>query len=104
MAIIERPGVALDPEEAETRAIHDLIPFTDKDVLEIGCGDGRLTRRFARGTRSVLGVDLDAESIALASAQLPELPHSDVTFQVADITAMKLPAETFDVAVLSWSL
>ncbi|HEX5157579.1 MAG TPA: class I SAM-dependent methyltransferase [Ktedonobacterales bacterium] len=104
MATIERPGVALDPEEAETRAIHDLIDFIDKDVLEIGCGDGRLTRRFARGTRSVLGVDLDAESIALASAQLPESLRSVVRFQVADITTLELPSETFDVAVLSWSL
>ena len=104
MAIIERPGVALDPEEAETRAIHDLIDFTGKNVLEIGCGDGRLTRRFAFRTRSVLGVDPDAESIALASAQLPEPSHSDVTFQVADITSMQLPAAAFDVAVLSWSL
>ena len=103
MANIERPGVALDPEEAETRAIHDLIDFTGKDVLEIGCGDGRLTRRFARGTRSVLGVDLDAEGVALARAQLPELPHTTVTFQVADITALELPA-AFDIAVLSWSL
>jgi 2-polyprenyl-3-methyl-5-hydroxy-6-metoxy-1,4-benzoquinol methylase len=104
MAIIERPGVALDLEEVETRAILDLIDFTDKDVLEIGCGDGRLTRRFARGTRSVLGVDLDAESIAHASAQLPESSHSAVTFQVADITALEPPSATFDVAVLSWSL
>jgi 2-polyprenyl-3-methyl-5-hydroxy-6-metoxy-1,4-benzoquinol methylase len=104
MATIERPGVALDPEEAETRAIHDLIDFIDKDVLEIGCGDGRLTRRFARGTRSVLGVDLDAESIALAPAQLPESLRSVVRFQVADITTLELPSETFDVAVLSWSL
>jgi 2-polyprenyl-3-methyl-5-hydroxy-6-metoxy-1,4-benzoquinol methylase len=104
MAIIERPGVALDPEEAETRAIHNLIDFMGRDVLEVGCGDGRLTRRFASGARSVLGVDLDAESIALASAQSPESLRSAVTFQVADITTLELPAVAFDVAVLSWSL
>ena len=104
MAIIERPGVALDPEEIETRAILDLIDFTDRDVLEIGCGEGRLTRRFACGTRSVLGVDLDAESIAHASAQLPESLRPTVRFQVADITALEPPSATFDVAVLSWSL
>ena len=104
MAIIERLGVALDPEEAETRAIHDLIDFMGRDVLEIGCGDGRLTRRFAGRARSVLGVDLDAESIAHASAQLPKSSHSAVTFQVADITAMEFPAPAFDVAILSWSL
>lgn len=104
MAIIERPGVALDPEETETRAIHDLIDFAGRDVLEIGCGAGRLTRRYASGARSVLGVDLDAEGIALASAQLPDPLRSVVTFQVANITTMELPSAAFDVAVLSWSL
>lgn len=33
----------LDPEEAETRVIHDLIDFVGKDVLDVGCGDGRMT-------------------------------------------------------------
>lgn len=104
MEMTEKPAVALDPEEAETRAIHDLIDFTGRDVLEIGCGDGRLTRRFAGGARTVLGIDLDAESIALAPVQLPESLRSSVTFQMADITALDLPAAAFDVAVLSWSL
>lgn len=104
MEMTEKPAVALDPEEAETRAIHDLIDFTGRDVLEIGCGDGRLTRRFAGGARTVLGIDLDAESIALATVQLPESLRSSVTFQMADITALDLPAAAFDVAVLSWSL
>ena len=104
METTAKTGVALDPEEAETRAIHELIDVTGRDVLEIGCGAGRLTRRYASGARSVLGVDLDAESVALASAQLPDPLRSVVTFQVADITAMELPAASFDVAVLSWSL
>ena len=37
----------IDPEEVETRVIHDLIDFVGKDVLEIGCGEGRMTWRFA---------------------------------------------------------
>lgn len=73
-------------------------------MLEIGCGDGRLTRRFAGRARSVLGMDLDAESITCATTQFSESPHSAMTFQVADITTLELPAEMFDVAVLSWSL
>lgn len=98
------PGVTLDPEEAETRAIHDLVDFSGKDVLEIGCGDGRLTQRFAAEARSVLGVDLDADGIALARALLPEPLRSNVTFQVADVTSAALPASAFDVVVFAWSL
>ena len=32
-----------DPEQVETRVIHDLVDFDGKDVLEIGCGDGWVT-------------------------------------------------------------
>jgi 2-polyprenyl-3-methyl-5-hydroxy-6-metoxy-1,4-benzoquinol methylase len=37
----------LDPEGNETTAIHELIDFQGADVLEAGCGDGRLTTTFA---------------------------------------------------------
>jgi hypothetical protein len=47
-------NVFLDPEEAETRVLHDLIDFTEKDVLEIGYGDGRITWCFADSARSLL--------------------------------------------------
>jgi 2-polyprenyl-3-methyl-5-hydroxy-6-metoxy-1,4-benzoquinol methylase len=37
--------VAFDPEATETRVIHRLIDFTGKDVLDVGCGDGRMPWR-----------------------------------------------------------
>ena len=36
-----------DPENNETRALLNLVDFSGADVLEIGCGDGRLTYRYA---------------------------------------------------------
>jgi ubiquinone/menaquinone biosynthesis C-methylase UbiE len=96
--------VLLDPEEAETRVLHALIDFTGKDVLEIGCGDGRMTWRFAASARSVLALDPVAQSIADAQAVATSQSRSNVRFQVADITTAKSPSATFDVAVFSWSL
>jgi ubiquinone/menaquinone biosynthesis C-methylase UbiE len=96
--------VSLDPEEAETRVIHALIDFTGKDVLDVGCGDGRLTWRFAQATHCVLGVDPSAEAIEAARAATPVGLRSKVTFQVADVTTALLPDAMFDVVVLSWSL
>ena len=96
--------VIRDPEQTETRMIHELIDFTNRDVLEVGCGDGRLTERFAGHTRSVLALDPDATAIARARASLPERLRSRVSFQVADITSVELPPAAFDVVVLSWSL
>jgi len=96
--------VLLDPEEAETRALYALVDFTGKDVLEIGCGDGRMTWRFAASARSVLALDPVAQSIAEVQAVATAQSRSNVRFEVGDITTVKLPPATFDVAVFSWSL
>ena len=61
----------LDPEELETRAIHELVDFSGKDVLEIGCGEGRMTWRFASLAASVLAIDPDESAIATARRQTP---------------------------------
>ena len=96
--------VLLDPEEAETRVIHALIDVTNLDILDVGCGDGRLTWRFAEHTHSVLGIDPLAASIEVARASVPSSLHTKVTFQVGDVTTAELPCAAFDVVVLSWSL
>lgn len=96
--------VLLDPEEAETRILHALLDFTGKEVLEIGCGDGRMTWRFASSARSVLALDPVAQSIAEAQTVAAIPSQSNVTFQVGDITTATLPHAAFDVAIFSWSL
>ena len=34
--------VSIDPEGTEIEAIHDLVDFSGKKVLEVGCGDAEL--------------------------------------------------------------
>lgn len=97
-------GYAIDPEGNETRVLHEMIDFDVKDVLEIGCGDGRMTWRYAQRARSVLALDPKAERIEQAIASTPEALRSIVTFRVANIADVSLPGEAFDVAILSWSL
>lgn len=95
---------ALDPEGAETRAIHQLVDFGDRDVLEIGCGDGRLTWRYAGRARSVLALDPNQVRIEQATRSTPAALRSKTTFRVADIATFDLAAKRFDVGLLSWSL
>ncbi len=97
-------AVRYDPEEVETRVIHDLIDFGGKDVLEIGCGDGRMTWRFAHEAASVLAIDPDEGDIATANECTPDALKSTVSFQVADITDVDLPEDAYDVAIISWTL
>ncbi len=94
----------VDPEGIETQVIHRLIDFTDKRVVDIGCGDGRMTWRYAQRAASVLGIDPDPELIASAKAATPDGLAGRVTFRVDDACTAAFPDGPYDVAVLAWSL
>jgi ubiquinone/menaquinone biosynthesis C-methylase UbiE len=94
----------VDPEGNETRTIHELVDFTGKDVLEIGCGDGRLMRRYAARAASVLGVDPFEADIDLAQTSTPDHLRSKVRFRLADAVTLDFADDTFDVVVLGRSI
>jgi 16S rRNA A1518/A1519 N6-dimethyltransferase RsmA/KsgA/DIM1 with predicted DNA glycosylase/AP lyase activity len=54
-----------DPERVEVLALDTMLPDLARcRVLEVGCGDGRLTRRYAHRAGSVLAIDPDPSRIA----------------------------------------
>jgi ubiquinone/menaquinone biosynthesis C-methylase UbiE len=73
-------------------------------VLELGCGDGRLTYRYAHAATSVLAIDPDAERIALARDALPPSLRESVTFAVQSADEVDAPRASFELALFSWSL
>lgn len=93
-----------DPEGAEARALAELADFDGKRVLEIGCGDGRMTWLYAEQAAGVLGVDPEEEAILEARAALPDRLKDRVEFRVADAQSLDVPRQRFDIAFLSWSL
>ena len=95
---------SIDPEGTEIEVIHELVDFSGKKVLEVGCGDGRMTRRYADRAASVLALDPNAEKIERAIDSTPEPLRSKVRFRVADITDAELAQQAFEVAILSHSL
>ena len=97
-------ALTIDPQGLETRAMHELIDFRDKDVLEIGCGDGRVTWRYAADAATVTAIDPDVATIEAATDALPEDLRSTVSFSVADVSTIDLPDGGYDVAVFSGSL
>ena len=72
-------------------------------VLEIGCGDGRLTFRYAPAARSVLAIDPCAEAIAKARDMLP-VESTELVFEIGSALELDQPPASFDVALLSHSL
>jgi 16S rRNA A1518/A1519 N6-dimethyltransferase RsmA/KsgA/DIM1 with predicted DNA glycosylase/AP lyase activity len=89
-----------DPEGREAAAFAAAgVSFAFRRVLEIGCGDGRLTRRVARDARSVLAIDPDVDAIARLRA---DLPHVDA--RAIPLDQLELPPHSVDVVLFSWSL
>jgi ubiquinone/menaquinone biosynthesis C-methylase UbiE len=93
-----------DATGTEARALAELAAFGDKRVLEVGCGDGRMTLLYAEQAREVLGIDVEEEAIRDARAALPGRLRSRVEFRVADARSLEVPRQRFDIAFLSWSL
>jgi 2-polyprenyl-3-methyl-5-hydroxy-6-metoxy-1,4-benzoquinol methylase len=95
-----------DPENNEIRALFELVDFSGKHVLEIGCGDGRLTRRYAAAAAHVTGIDPFEQAISRAKANQPDSLRSQVEFHHIDFEdfAAARESDMFDIAILSWSL
>lgn len=93
-----------DPEAVETAYLHGMTNLNDAHVLEIGCGDGRLTWRYAGRTRQVVGVDSNGEHLAVARRSCPLALGPRVAFVQATALALPFRADLFDGAVLAWSL
>jgi 2-polyprenyl-3-methyl-5-hydroxy-6-metoxy-1,4-benzoquinol methylase len=97
--------VRVDPENNETRALLSLVDFTGKRVLEMGCGDGRLTWRYAGMADHVIAIDPKADAIGRARENLPEELKGRVEFHqfaFEDFSKTSNPA-TFDSIIFSWS-
>lgn len=96
----------IDPEEGETHALLDMVNFSGKHVLEIGCGDGRLTWRYADQAAHVTAIEPSAEQVALAKDNLPSHPQGRVEFKVASLEdfAANSKSSIFDLVILSYSL
>lgn len=96
-------GCIKDPEGAEALVVGQTADFTGARVLEVGCGDGRLTWLYAPRAESILGIDPDEEQISLARSATPPEVADRVRFEVGEAEDLSRTA-VFDVAFLSWSL
>jgi 2-polyprenyl-3-methyl-5-hydroxy-6-metoxy-1,4-benzoquinol methylase len=94
----------LDPEGEHIGALRRVADFRDQRVLEMGCGDGRLTLGIAAEATSVLAFDPDAEAVESARAFLPAPLADSVEYRVASGSAIEIEPHSFDLVVFSWSL
>jgi 2-polyprenyl-3-methyl-5-hydroxy-6-metoxy-1,4-benzoquinol methylase len=99
-------NVRVDPENNETRALFYATTLASREILEVGCGDGRLTWKYASGAARVVAIDPFQESILRARRSVPEELNSVVGFQsiAFEQFAASCSGAAFDTVILAWSL
>ncbi|MDR3390866.1 MAG: methyltransferase domain-containing protein [Sulfuriferula sp.] len=71
----------------------------NESVLDIGCGDGKISAQLAQtiGNGNVVGIDLSADMIRLAATQFPPERYANLRFLHMDAADIRLTAG-FDIA------
>lgn len=98
------PLQKLDPEGVGMKEAERLVSFRGKDVLEVGCGNGRLTFQYAPIAKRVVAIDPSAKAISEARRNTPKELASRISFRVGRGEGLAFPDEAFDLAFFSWSL
>src|SRR5919197_819367 len=91
-------GIASDVAAAAPRAAQ---------VLEVGCGPGRLSILLAKQGRDVTGLDLDpamVERARINAAAIPWNADGAPSFVVGDVATMPFPDSAFDLVVSTLSM
>jgi len=80
--------------------INQVVNLKNKDVLDIGCGDGNKTKKIARYSEAVLAIDPDVGLIRVAKIKNP---RRNITYRVGKAETLKFSQE-FDVVIFTLSL
>ncbi len=84
--------------------INDIIP-AQSNIIDVGCGTGRLAFKLSGNSNSVLGIDLSGKNIDRARLSLFRRPDSKITFQHRNLSDVIYNDHAhFDYAVLTYAI
>jgi ubiquinone/menaquinone biosynthesis C-methylase UbiE len=92
-----------DPECVEVSHLISACQPRGKNILEIGCGRGKLTFQYAGLPRMTVGIDPEKSELLLARAD-KLTSEMKISFILAMGEAMPFPSQFFDIAVFASSL
>lgn len=98
-------SIIIDPSGDELIALSHSAAWAGARVLEIGCGEGRLTLRLASfGPSRIDAFDPDPARVRLARHSLPSKYRRMIHYSLGRAERIRHPNGVFDVAIFSWAL
>ena len=92
------------PPGMEIRVIQRFVDLRGARILELGCGEGRLTRQLAPLASTVVAVEPDKARVAVARRTAASEGIDNVSFCVGSAERLRVDGAPFDMALFSWSL
>jgi ubiquinone/menaquinone biosynthesis C-methylase UbiE len=89
----------MGPYNPDLHKIEEFVQLNGKALLEVGCGDGRLTALLANKAETITAIDPDETSIETARRN-----NTGVNFRVGSGERLDFFNETFDIVLFSYSL
>ena len=88
-----------DIDMREIRKIREYVDLGGKDVLEVGCGDGRVSSMLVSHVKSLTAIDPDSERLAIARSKVP-----GADFRQGVGENLPFPDGSFDIVAYTFSL
>lgn len=79
--------------------ITNIASISDKHILEIGCGDGRITKLLSQQSNNVFAIEPDADKVALVQNSI-----SNANIQVGSGEDLQFQDDKFDLVIFTLSL
>lgn len=92
-----------DVAKIEQRYLLDMLDVQDKRILEIGCGEGRLTWQYADKAKHVTAIDVEIDRLQEGLIARPTNLHDKVEFISGSAIVLPFANDSFDHVIFAWS-
>lgn len=96
-------AMRMDTAQQERRYLLDMLDVKDNRILEIGCGEGRMTWLYADTAHHIVAIDVILDELQQALVLRPENLTDTVDFMAGSAIVMPFASASFDHVVFAWS-